>query len=1066
MKSKINKYLTLLLVMFVHFAFAQQRTVSGVVKDPTGMPIPGVSVLVKGTSNGTETDFDGKYSISAAPNQTLVFSYVGMKKQEVSASNSEVDIVLQEDAQMIEEVVVTAQGIKREKQALGYAVSEVKAADIEQRAEGDVARILNGKASGVIINQTSGVSGSATNINIRGYLSVSGSNQPLFIVDGVPFATDTNAQGDFFDGNNGSSRFLDIDPNNIESVNILKGFAAATLYGTQGRNGVILITTKGGANLKGPKKNEITINQSVFFNQIASLPDYQNTFGNGFDQSFGNFYSNWGPGFYANGLGGWNNPGTNVANDGTILHPYSRANLASVFPEYQGLRIPYAPVPNNVKDFFRTGVVSSTSLNFNGSSTDGKINYNFNYGRLEDEGFTPGNNLMRNSFAMGGRAVLSNKFTVSGTFNFTRTNFASPPVAYSNGSGVQGNGLSVFADIFYTPRNIDIQNWPYEHPITGENLSYRQNNDIMNPYWVVNNAKTSQMTNRFFGNGSLSYEVNKNMNLSYRIGFDFYNERNVQSINRGASRGPVLGEYVTYDNNNIIWDHNLVLSGMYQLTDKIGMSFQAGATSRHYTYDRQGVRSVDQIVRGVFRHFNFATQTPIQYTESQNIVGLYGQAEFDYDRNVYLTLASRNDWVSNFKQNSIFYPSVTVSWIPTKTFESLKSSGWGLDYLKVRGAYATSAGFGPSGYPVATTLNLNARYFQNNDNQVVVANSFSSVLGNPDLRPEVYSEVELGFDSKFLKNRVSFDFSYFNRTTTDLITNRPLPPSSGFTSTTTNIGKIKGYGFEADLGAHIVKNDGNGFNWNMSTNFTKYRSYVDDLGQDTDIIIMSGFTDLGNAAIAGQPFGVIIGSRIQRDANGNYMVNSQGDYIIEEGQHIIGDPNPDWIGNISNTFSYKNFNLNLLWSYTHGGDIYSQTIVSLLGRGLTTDTLDRLQTYILPGVDPSGNPNTIQINNSSYYFNNVMYGPSEMAVFDGSVIRLNEVSLGYDFPKKWLEKTPFGSISMNVSGYNLYFRAINTPKGVNFDPNIIGTGVGNGRGFDFLNGPSGRRFGFSFKATF
>ena len=301
MKTKFSGILTLLLAFVVQFTFAQEKTISGTVSDNSGMPLPGVNIIVKGTTNGTQTDFDGNYSISASTGDVLTFTYVGQKtvEQTVGASNT-IDVTMEEDAAMLDEVVVTAQGIKREKKALGYAVSEVSAEELEQRTEGDVARVLSGKASGVQITSQSGTSGSATNVVIRGYSSITGSNQALFVVDGVPFSSDTNSQGNFVSGNVGSSRFLDLDPNNIASVNVLKGLAAATLYGTAGRNGVIVITTKSGqGGGAGPKKTEITVNQSYFVNEIASLPDYQSKYGGGFDQSFGWFFSNWGPGFAA-----------------------------------------------------------------------------------------------------------------------------------------------------------------------------------------------------------------------------------------------------------------------------------------------------------------------------------------------------------------------------------------------------------------------------------------------------------------------------------------------------------------------------------------------------------------------------------------------------------------------------------------------------------------------------------------------------------------------------------------------------------------------------------------------
>jgi hypothetical protein len=261
------------------------------------------------------------------------------------------------------------------------------------------------------------------------------------------------------------------------------------------------------------------------------------------------------------------------------------------------------------------------------------------------------------------------------------------------------------------------------------------------------------------------------------------------------------------------------------------------------------------------------------------------------------------------------------------------------------------------------------------------------------------------------------------------------------------------------------KNEGSGFNWNVNTNFTTSKMIVKDLGGNNNLTI-AGYTNLGNQAIVGEQIGVMVGSRIRRDANGDFVVNSSGNYDIEEGNYIIGNPNPDFIINGTNSFSWRNFNFSFMVGYTHGGDIYSQTIATLLGRGLTTDTQDRLNTFILPGVLQNGQPNDIQINNSTYYFNNIAFGANELRVYDGSVIRLQEISFGYNMPKEWLENTPLGSLNFSIAGYNLYYDAFNTPKGVNFDPNVIGTGVGNGRGFDFLNGPSGKRYGFSLKATF
>ncbi|NER10506.1 SusC/RagA family TonB-linked outer membrane protein [Muriicola jejuensis] len=1072
MRTNLNGILTLLLAFVVHLTFAQEKTITGTVTDQDGLPLPGVNIVVEGTTTGTQTDFDGNYSIRGSAGQTLLFTYIGQRNVRVTigASNS-INVQMQEDAQALEEVVVTAQGIKKEKQALGYAVSEVSDELLEQRAEGDVGRILTGKASGVNIQNQSGLSGSGTSIIIRGLSTFSGSNQPLFIVDGVPFDSSTNEQGDFADGNTGSSRFLDLDPNNIESVNVLKGLAAATLYGTAGRNGVILITTKNGAVSTGQaKKNEITVSSSIFVNEIASLPDYQDQYGNGFDQAFGWFFSNWGPSFDRDGVAGW---GTQAAIDanGTLAHPYSTSTAAirAAFPEFAGARYPWKPY-DSVEKFFKQGIVQTNSVNVNGSSKDGDVSYNMNFGLLDDQGFTPGNNLRRYTIGMGGRAILTNKFTVSGTLNFSNTDYRTPPVAASDASGAVGTGSSIFGDVFYTPRSVDIQGLPFESPVDGSSVYYRQNNSIQHPLWTVKNSKNSQVTNRVFGNMTAIYDINDNLNLTYRFGLDVYSENNVNSQNKGGVGGSVAvqsGILQTWNNTNTILDHNLILSGQYEISEKVGFSFNAGATTRREVFDQNGVASSGQQVFGVLRHFNFALQDEIQFFRERNIAGLYGQLDFDYDRMVYLTLAGRNDWVSNLAQDnrSIFYPSASLSLIPTKFIPGLQSEN-GVNYLKLRAGYGTSANF-PTGYPVASNLVLDTQSFQDDAGNDVVTNVSANLLGNPNLKPELLEEWEFGIEARLFGSRLTLDASYYTRNTQDLIISRPLDPSTGYTNTQTNVGEIKSDGLEIDATLAIFQSsEEGGLKWTLNGNWFTNESEVIDLGLDTDIVVYSGFSNLGNAAQAGSPLGIIVGSRIQRDDAGNYVVNSAGDYVIEQGLFEIGDPNPEWVLNVGNNFSYKNFNFSFLLGYTHGGDIFSTTTSVLLGRGLSTDTIDRLGTFILPGVQSDGSPNTVQINNSTFYFNNILYGPDELRVYDASVVRLQEVSLGYSVPSKFLDKTPFGSLTFSLSGFNLWYEAINIPKGTNFDPNVAGVGIGNGRGFDWLNGPSSRRYGLSVKASF
>ena len=1074
MKTKFNGFLTLLLALLVQVTFAQEKTVTGTVSDASG-PLPGVTVIVKGTNTGTQTDFDGNYAINAAVGAVLQYSFVGMQTVEKTVGSANViNVTMQESAEALEEVVVTGLGIKREKQALGYAVSNVDAESINERAEGDVARVLTGKASGVQIQQQSGMSGSGTSIFIRGLNSFSGSNQPLFVVDGIPINSDTNAQGDFVDGNNGSSRFLDIDPNNIESVNVLKGLAASTLYGTYGRNGVILITTKSGSSAEGgPKKTEITVNSSVFINEIASLPNYQTEYGGGFDQAFGWFFSNWGPSFKEGGPGGWGNSSAFDEN-GTLEHPYSTASPATgipqAFPEFAGARYEWKPY-KSVENFFRQGIIKNTSVNVRGASDDGKVSYNVNYGNLDDQGFTPGNTLRRNSLSIGGQAKLSNKFTASGTLTYVNTNFVSPPVAASYGSNVGGESASIFGNLFYTPISVDLMGLPYQNPVTGESTYYRQNNSIQHPLWTVNNAQTSQNTNRAIAGVNLIYELNDNLNVKYAYGIDMYSENNVNYANKGGKTGSIAnqsGVYQTWNNTSTTFDHNIAINGNYDINSDVGVSFAVGVNPRRDVFDQNGISSTGQQVFNVLRHFNFAENNEIQFYSERNIIGAYAQAEFDYSDYFYLTLAGRKDWVSNLsKENrSVTYPSASVSFIPTKAFDGFRESNV-FNYMKLRAGYGTSANF-PTGYPVSSTLTLDTQDFQTSEGVNVVTNSSGTVLGNPDLKPEKIGELEFGVEARMIDNRLSLDASVYRRTTKDLIIDRPLDPSTGYTSTQTNVGKIQNDGIEIDLTYDIFRNDGDGFNWSTNMNWSTSEAVVKDLGLDTDLVVFAGFTNRGNAAIVGENLGTMIGTAIDRDENGNFKVNAAGNYVVKQGNNIIGDANPDFTFNINNSLNYKNFSLSFLFNWVQGGDIYAQSIQTLLGRGVINDDTqpDRENSFILPGVNPAGEPNTTQINNSTYYFSNVLYGPDEMGVYDATVFRLQEVTLSYNLPKKALEKTPFGAVSFTLTGNNLWFYTPNMPKNANFDPNVAGLGVNNGRGFEYLNGPSSRRYGFSVKASF
>ena len=1079
MKSLFRLLVVFLLTTQLSFA---QKTVTGVVSDPDGLPLPGATVLVQNTTTGVTTDFDGNFSINVSEGQSLEFSFVGYETSAIVVGSGNVINVSLSLGNQLDEVIVTSLGITREKRALGYAVSEVDNSQIESRASGDVARVLSGKASGVQVTNQGGISGSGTSVVIRGLSTFSSSNQPLFVVDGVPFQSDTNAQGSFTSGNNGSSRFLDLDPNNIESVNVLKGLAAATLYGSQGRNGVVLITTKSGTTASGmnAQKNEVTVNTSYFSNELAMKPDYQMEYGNGFNQNFGWFFSNWGPSFREEGPAGWGKQsqinGAVSGQPGFLKHPYN-SNLNARFLARDLLPLlglsedslwewkPY----DSTGDLFQPGSIVNTNINFRGQSDDGKVSYNVNYGNLDDQGFTPGNTLRRNNISFGGRAVLSNKITVNGTLNYSFTDFKSPPIAaaYSSGS----SDSSLYGNVFYTPRSVSIADLPYAHPITGASIYYRSSNGIQHPLWTVNNTQDAQATHRLYGGTSVQYDISDNLNVQYRYGYDVYSEDNTSYQNKGGVDGSVesqSGFYEKWNNTSTIFNHQITINGDYELDSDWSMTFNAGATSNAREYDRNGVRSTGQNVFNVLRHYNFNNQEEIEFYSRRNVLGVFGQASLDYQNYLYITLASRTDWVSNLSEEnrSITYPSASISFVPSSV---LDFGNLPIDFLKVRASYGTSATY-PSGYPIASTLSLNTKSFQVAGTDVI-SNTTGSQLGNTALKPELLAELEFGIEANILDNRLSAEVSYFQRNTTDLIISQPLDPSTGYTSTSTNIGKIEATGWEVDLNADWIRGDK--FNWSTSLNYTTNQAIVVDLGQDTDQIVYAGFGSRGNAAITGLPLTSMIGTSVGRDASGAPVIDASGSYTSNNDTNyktnkyaLIGDANPDFIANIANTITYGDFSFNFLFNATIGGDMYSSYMMTLLGRGITTDTVDRELPYILPGVLSDGSPNNKQIDNATTYFGNLILGADELRTWDASVLRLSEVSLTYDVPSKWLDKTPFGAASVSAQGFNLWYDAYNTPEGTNYDPNIAGLGVGNGSGFEYFNGVSAKRYGVSLKLTF
>ncbi len=1080
MRTKFSGILTLLLALVVQLTFAQEKTISGTVTDNSGLPLPGVNILVKGTTVGTQSDFDGNYAISASAGQTLVFSYVGFKtaQRPVAAATSSINIQMEEDAQALDEVVVTGYGIPREKKALGYAVSTLEAEAVENKPENDVVRTLNGKVAGVQITGTGGASGSGTNFIIRSKSSINGDNQPLFIVDGVPFDGGTNQQTGFDGGNTvTSSRFLDLDPNNIESVSILKGLSAAVLYGQQGRNGVVLITTKNGSNKDLNKKFEVTLSQSVYITEISNLADYQNVYGQGANQGLN-------PGFVGN-FGSELNTGL------LIDHPY--ASKGDLFPEFDGLQIPYNAAENNVEDFFRTGIGNTTSVNVSGSPGDGGSRFNMNFGYTTEDGYIPNNGLTRYNLGLGGSTKLSNGFSFDGTANYSNLRVNTPPIAANNAAGA----LSIFERLLFIPRSLDLNNLPFQSPVDGSSVYYRD--DQENPYWLLNYAGTEQQTSRFFGRLNTSYEISEDILVSYRFGLDTYTENQEFRVAKGAIEAAFIDGFLrTTEGVNYIFDHNLNFSfNNIQIAEDFDVTAQIGFNARRDEYEQVGLVSTEQLVFNFFNHNNFTTQNGAQLNNSveRNILGAYGETSFDYGNFLFLTLSARNDWASTLEpeNRSLLYPGVSLSFVPT-SLDGVNTQG-ALNFLKLRAGYGTSARF-PDPYGTRAILSTTANSFVDVNGNATSINSLPSIAPNPDLQPELQKEFEVGVEAEMFNRRLTLDATVYKRIIEDQIVFRPTNPSTAFTNVFDNIAESEIEGLE--IGLDFIPIQSENFTWSVRNNFTAYENVVNDLG-GIEAFPFAGFTNLGNFASEGEPLGVIKGSYAARydplniteenpagyGTSGQLLINPNNGKIIDSSTlpgnvvETVGDPNPDWNATSINTFSYKGLSLSAQVEYQHGGDIYSQTATQYYRRGVTKANVDgREGSFVIPGIlanpntgqpltDDAGNfiENNIQIGANDVYFINIV-DPVGQGIYDASHLRLREVSLTYALNEKLLDRTPFGNVTFSLSGQNLYVKTFNIPDSFNFDPEALSTGVGNGQGLDFQTGPSSKRYSFSVKATF
>ena len=1067
-----------LLVSFLFLAsnvWAQDRTISGnISSDEDGSGLPGVNVIIKGTTVGTTTDVNGSYTLDVpSDGGTLVFSFIGLASQEIEiGARSVVDVVMSSEVEELQEVVVTALGITKEKAALGYAVTSVGGSQLEARPEADIARLLRGKVPGVDITSQSGVTGTGTNIIIRGYSSISGSNQPMFVLDGVPIDASTYSDRGFTSGGaTASSRFLDLDPNNVAEVSVLKGLAATVLYGEAGRNGVILITTKTGqqGGPVGNKKVEVSFSQSYFVNKVASLPDDQDQYGNGWQNNAAAAFSNWGAPF--------DQPNRNGLTDGTIKHPYDRAVWHGVFPELIGARWKYQAY-DNLQNFFVDGSQKNTSLGIS-ARVGNNSSIKANYGWTKDDGYIPFNEYTKHNFSLGANTQLSNGLKLTASFNYIESQAIKPPTAPSRNSN--STQVSLFGNVMYTPRSWNLFGLPYERPDTHGSVYYRGNNGMQHPLWTLHNAHDRDDVTRFIGNMGLSYEIADFLSISYRIGIDRTSLMNNYMINKNGVQGyAVNGRYMTSNRNNVNYDQTVNLNGSVELNQDLDLSFLVGANLKSRNYELHQINSSYQFIYNFFDHSNFNTTTANSYYLRENTYGAYANLSLSYKDYAFLEASARNDWTSTLEpeNRSVLYPSTSVSILPLK---ALDINNENLNFLKVRFGFGTSAGY-PSPYSTRGSLNTSTNVFMTNSGTTLNSNSVSNFYANAGIKPEIHKELELGIEGKFLKNRVGIDISAYTKDSEDLIINLELDQSTGYSSSTVNSASINNKGIEAII--NVVPVQSRDFTWEITGQFSKLKSEVLSIADGISKVYVAGYTGRGNIAIPGMPFGIMEGSTISRDYGSldgldvtqvhsddrlNYtpFLDANGGYTYL-GTGMIGDPQPDFVYGVTNTLSYKWATIRVQFDHQVGGDMFTTTVSTMTGRGILGNTgFDRFVPVITSGLKLDGTPYTKQTTANQHYWPNTGVFYDEQSVYDASTMRLREVSLSLVAPKSFLNGTPFGNASLTLSAQNIWHLAYNTPKDSNFDPEVSSYGTGNNvRGFDEMTGPTAKKYGATLSLTF
>jgi TonB-linked SusC/RagA family outer membrane protein len=1070
-KVYVTTFLSALLMLHFAVVQAQERLVSGTVSDESGAALPGVNVVVRGTSTGTTTDINGRYSLSVSSGTaTLVFSFIGYASQEVEVANrTTIDVRLATDVQELQEVVVTALGIERNTKALQSSVTQVSGDNFTQARENSFANALAGRIAGVNVTKVSSGPASSSRVVIRGAKTLgSNLNQPLYVVDGVPITNNNYGQAGVWGGADQGDGMASINPDDIESTTVLKGASAAALYGSRAANGVILITTKKGASRKGMG---IEFNSNYVFEKVMDLRDLQTTHGSGAmvgptldtrvatkatdpnnQQDLNNAFSGW-------GAQGWGPrlDGSNVLQFDGVVRKYSNAG-------------------DNWKRYYETGTSFTNSLAFTAGNEN--QNFRFSIADLKSTSIIPNSGFDRFNVGMSTNSKFGKKLTLNSSILYSNEKAKNRPrVSDSPGNGVQA--------LWLTPADVNVNNYigdpnkPGAVPsvadqqaggITiidgkapGEEFQRSTNLWGQNPWWTAYQFKNTDKRDRVIANGVLRYNILDFLYIQGRGGMDWSTSRLTQLIPEGTGyqRGGAMSEWETR-----IREINLeYLVGFDKTFDRIGVNTFFGGNRMRASWERIEANGNGFNIP-FFAAINNARDRNYGYGVAESgINSIFASAEVSYNSYLFVTATWRRDWFSqlNPEKNSITYPSVGLSFVFSDAFSGLPS--W-LSFGKVRASWAQVGNANSVGaYQTKLTYSLGVPHL----GRPLATYSSGSNLPNQDLIPFTSTETEFGFDLRFLNNRIGLDITYYSQKTTDDILNAGVSRASGFATTSVNLGELTNKGIEFLLTGTPLKQK---LTWNVSLNFAKNNNEVVSLieGQDRLFVEEPRTRTAAVYHVVGHPFGMILGLTQRRSPDGQLVYDQNGAPLTDNTYQILGNGVPDFTGGLTNEFVYRNFVLNFLIDFKSGGDIYAGTEVRLTQAGFHKQTLQGREgeaPLTVTGVTPDGEnfipfTKTLTPGEAQNYWSQLGNRAQENFMYDASFVKLRQVTFGYNVPRSILSRTPINTLNVSFVGRNLAILFKNTD---NIDPESSYTSS-NAQGLDYFGMPPTRTYGFNLRATF